>query len=270
VPAYPSSPLRCPPWLALPVPPFVVDPGQADDLVVDAADKVCHRTPGEIRRTDAFPDVAAGPAQAAVVVQPDSGEKVARHSQRAAPRVRYGDVAQNRKQLAERLAQCLVDSCVAVELRLDLRAKVVWRAPAAKGDAVIGRALTVDDEVPQVGECLAVSQPDLVQDRLRQRLRGDHQGVNRRERAALAADVPCVGLRCAHDVARSRSPMGADRGSRRDAVDRGLLIDRYPPCLDRIGEAAGQPRWMDGGAMGRVDRGKDAFGGGDLARLTCR
>ena len=86
--------------------------------------------------------------------------------------------AQHREQVDEGLEEVPEDRLVTVEPRPDPRAQVVRRAAAAEHDPVVGGALAVDDQVPEVGERLAPGQPDLVPDRRVDRLGRDDQGVD--------------------------------------------------------------------------------------------
>src|SRR3954467_6238922 len=90
-----------------------------------------------------------------------------------------------------------------IELWLDRRTEVIGRTASTEGDAVVGRALSVDDEAAIVVEGLAGGPPDGVEERIRQRLGRDHQRVDRRDRAAVTRQAGGEPLRGAHhDVGR--------------------------------------------------------------------
>ena len=74
-----------------------------------------------------------------------------------------GDRAVHRREeLAQRGFELREDLLIGVEPRLDRGAEVIRRAATAEGDAIVARALAVDDEVTIVGEGLVVGEADLV------------------------------------------------------------------------------------------------------------
>ena len=136
---------------------------------------------------------------------------------------------------------------VAVVLRPDPGAEVVRRAAAAEGEPAVGGALAVDDQVPVVGEGLALAQPDPVPHVVGQRLGGDHQRVDRRDVAAQAGQ-PAVKPSVARTTTSARTrPCGVrhDAAARsRSPACRSWIVHAAP--LDGAGQPADQP--------GRVDR----------------
>ena len=154
----------------------------------------------------------------------------------------------------------------------DPRAEVVRRAAAAEDHPAVGRALAVDDQVPVVAERLALAQPDLVPHRVRQRLGGDDQRVDRgdrpaqpgqprrcspRSRARRRRPGPCRASVRHRAAARCRGPASARRSRRRALDDVGQPADELGR-LDRRavrGERrAERRRWRPAGRAPRRRR----------------
>ena len=176
-------------------------------------------------------------------------------------------VLQHGEQVDERGVERGEDLLVAVVRRADPRPEVVRRAAAAEDQPVVGGALAVDDQVAVVAERLAPAQPDLLPDRLGQRLGGDDQGVDGHQPPPLAVEGAGVALGRtdhalgAHDPVLRRHLPGRDGGGGR------LLVERDPPSYDGVGQAADQPAGVDGRAVGGVRRAADVGAGEHRRRL---
>src|SRR5690606_10669373 len=177
-------------------------PGQARELALPLHHQLRHRPAGEVGERDAVAYVAAGEPHARAGVERHARSPVAWHAEGAAPAVRYGRALECGVQLDQQPRQVSVHHVVGVELRTDAGGEVVRRASPAEGDPAVGRTLAVDDHVPVVGEHLAALQANLVENALRQRLRGDHQRVQRYQRAPMAWQVASVALGRADDLVR--------------------------------------------------------------------
>ncbi len=159
---------------------------------------------------------------------------------------------------------------------MDGAAEVVPRSATTERDAVVGGALAVDDQVPEVGEGLAVFDADALPHRVGERLGGDHQRIQREDAAADLGELRPVALGGVDDRARSDRALDAARADPHDAVGPadhlGLLGDHRAAAFDRAGDAAHELAGVHPGA-GRRDRGRhgvrdavaraDAFGAGE-------
>ena len=99
-------------------------------------------------------------------------------------------------------------------------AQVVRRTAPAEREPVVGRPLAVDDQVPRVGERLRAVQADLRPDLGRQRLGGDHVGVDRGDVAAPTRAACAVHASVARTTQRARTmpwSVTTARGDRRRA-----------------------------------------------------
>ena len=87
----------------------------------------------------------------------------------------YPRLGQSREEIDERLMNERVHPLVTVEARLDAGAEMVGSAPSTESDSAVARSLSIDDEVAEVIEGLAVAQPDLAERVVADRLGGDHE-----------------------------------------------------------------------------------------------
>ena len=131
------------------------------------------------------------------------------------------------------------------------------RPAAAEGEPAVGGALAVDDQVPAVGEGLALTEPDLIPRLVGQRLGRQHQGVDGGEHAGLAL----AGFACSPPWRARRTPHGRRRGrcarSRLDGLDPGALVQDGPRLDDAAGQAAHEPCRVDCGAVRGVGTAED-------------
>ena len=222
--------------LGLPLRAAVVDPGQGHQVGVAAQHQVGQGAAGDVGGHHAVPGVAAGPAEPGGRVEADAHAPVAGNAQRAAPVVRDRRRLRRRREVAvERAPQPLLDGVVALVLLADRRVQPVGRAAPADRDPAVGRALRVEEQVPEVGDQLARrpsrSGPHVVG----QRLGRDHQRVERQEPPALARQLRRVRLGRPQDGAR---PDGALRAA--DAA--GLQLERLGVLVDDDAEALARRR----------------------------
>ncbi len=205
----------------------------------------------------ATPSPTYPPAQASPVPRssPTEALPVAGDPERPAPGVGEAGAPQHREQVEQRRVQRGEHPVVVVELRPDPRAEVVRRPAAAEDQPVVGGPLAVDDQVPVVAERLTVPQPDLVPDRLRQRLGGDDQGVDRHRRARVARQRRRSSPRW-RGRPRRRAPCRAACATRRGPIDvtRGVLVDPHAATFDGGGQPPHQPAGVQGGAVRCVRR----------------
>ena len=143
--------------LGLPPPAALVHPGQPHERRVGAGDEMGQRAPGQVRRRHPVAHVAAAPRQARVPVVADRRRPVPRHAEGAAPPVGDG---RRRPGCGNQPARARVIDAKTRSSRSYSgwrpRGEVVRRAPAADGDAPVGGALGVDDEMAAVGDGLAL------------------------------------------------------------------------------------------------------------------
>ena len=93
------------------------------------------------------------------------------------------------------------------------------------------------------------AQPDLLEERVGQRLGGDHQRVDRRDRAAQAGQASGEAFGRAHDdVGRHGSRLAADLAIV-ELDDAGLLVDRGARLLDGLGQPADEAGGVDRSAV---------------------
>ena len=126
--------------------------------------EVGQRPSGEVRRRDTVADVAAGPADPGLRVQPDGGVPVARDPERTTPASGDLGVGRVREEVEQRAAKVGEHLGVLVDVRTGAGPAMVGGAMTAERETVVGRPLAVDDQVTMVGERLAAGQPDLVPD----------------------------------------------------------------------------------------------------------
>lgn len=213
-------------------------------------------------RRDPVADVPAGPADPRRPVVADGRVPVAGDGERPAPRV--GEVELDlRQELTKGGPQGREDRVVVVEGGPDARAVVVGRSPPAEGDPVVDGALAVDDEVPVVGEDLAVGQTDRVPLLRRERRGGDHErvdgrepstqpGQRRRPRLGGAHDGPGGQLAPVVEQQPVRAPLAHDVGHPR------LLDDAAAAPAHGRGQPVGETAGVDPGAVrarGRAEHG---------------
>ena len=141
-----------------------------------------------------------------------------------------------------------------------MRGEVVGRTATAEGEASVGGALAVDDQVPVVAEGLAVGQPDGIPHRPAQRLGRQHERVDRRELASQARQ--CRGEafgRPDHDVGGDVA-VGRPYDVRLDRARRGALVDAHAVPLRGERQPAHQPSGVDGRAVWRPGAAEHAGG----------
>ena len=154
------------------------------------------------------------------------------------------------EQLAQRRFERAKDLRTVVETLFDGGGEVVRGAASAKGDAVVGGALTVDDQVSIVGERLVAREADLVPEAWTLGLRGDHERVQGRDAASLAGQRRGEALGRAHHVLRVHVGEGGDRSRpfatrrRKNSRDRRVLVDGDTQALGHLREAAHEARRM--------------------------
>ncbi len=187
--------------------------------------------PDDVGRHDAVAGVAARPREPGRAVVHHRRAPVARHAERPAPVVRDGGASRRAEVAMDRRRQPRAHLVAALVVLADRRAQLVRRAAAADGDAVVDRALRVEEQVVLVGDGLASRPAELLPHVGAERLGRDHQRVQRQEPAPLAGLLGGVRLGRAHhrvggdgavrgdDAARARSrPLAcARRGPRRGA-----------------------------------------------------
>ena len=148
---------------------------------------------------------------------------VARHAERPAPAVRNSGGLSLREEPAERDPQVFEDPLVAVVPRPDGTSPVVSSPATAEREPVVCSALAVDEQVPVVGERLAVFDADLGPGRLGKRLRCDHERVQRQHSAVCLPNARAVAFeRHDHVSSRHGPPRGVHR-ARRPPRHLGLL-----------------------------------------------
>ena len=141
--------------------------------------QIGQRSPGQVARRHTIAHITAGPPQPRHRVVTHRRMPVSRDPQRSAPTVGHGIPLQDGEQPTQGALQLRENRWFRIELGPNLGPPVIGRPPAAEGDPVISRPLAIDDDVPVVGEGLALGQPDLVPHTGGQRLGSDHQGVDR-------------------------------------------------------------------------------------------
>ena len=95
--------------LGLPGSRAMTDPGETDEVAVDAANEVGESTAGGVGRGDTLAGVPAAPREAGVAVVADTGQEIARHAEHAAPTVGHADALQLGKQLDQGALQPVRD-----------------------------------------------------------------------------------------------------------------------------------------------------------------
>ena len=154
-----------------------------------------------------------------------------------------GRVAELREQLDQCAPQPLVHGVVVFVRRAHAAGEVVRGAATAERDPPVGGALAVDHQPAGVAERRPVGQPDRVEHVGRQRLGGDHQRVDRHQRAAQAGELGSERLGGPHAEPRPHAlPVGPDAMAL-DVLDRRVLVDHHAAPLDRGGQpdARGAP-----------------------------
>ena len=158
-------------------------PREPNQIAVAFENQVGQGARGQIRRRHALARIASREASPGCAVEPDANAPIARNAKRPPPAVRDRRAFEHREERQQRLVDRVEDRVTGIEAVATLRARVVGSAPAERQPPVHG-SLPVDDHAPRIGEALAASEPDLLPGLLRERLGGDHVGVERSELAA--------------------------------------------------------------------------------------
>ena len=128
---------------------------------------------------------------------------------------------------------------------VDRRTETIRRSAPADRDAVVGRALRIEEEVVCVGDRLAAIPAELVPDSLRQRLGRDHQRVERQVGARLLLELHGEGLGCTHDVVGADGAVLRHHTAGLDEARSSLLVDDAALALHGIGETAHEAGRID-------------------------
>ena len=150
-----------PPWLVLPGRRVVPDPRQLAEIALLAGHQLGQGAPGQVGRGHAVSGVAAGERQPAPCGRRDLQAPVPGAMPRGPPRVERGTRRRRAPGSSSRAAaasRARTRSSVSKPAAMREPA-VVGRAPPAEGQAAVGRALAVDEEVPAVGERGPIGQP---------------------------------------------------------------------------------------------------------------
>ena len=145
---------------------------------------------------------------------------------------------------------------------VDWRTETIRRSAPADRDAVVGRALRIEEEVVCVGDRLAAIPAELVPDSLRQRLGRDHQRVERQVGARLLLELHGEGLGCTHDVVSADGAVLCHYASGFDKARSSLLVDHAALALHSIGDAAHEAGRIDTRAV-RCERREPCIGNRD-------
>ena len=160
-----------------------------------------------------------------------------------------------------------------VEGRSHGRPVVIGRAAATERNPPVGGALPVDDHVTVVREGGASGQARIRPEVVGQGLGRHHQRVDGHELAPETGKRGRPGLGRPHDDLRPDGATGGgDRGATGsgaagDGGDFGVLVNTHTAPLDRLGEATGQERRLQRGAVGREGGTDDPAGIAERTRL---
>ena len=234
----------------------VIRPRQRGQLGIATQYEVGQGAPGEVRRREPVADVPAREPDAGLRVVARGGVPVARDAERTAPAVGDARIADRREEVAQRAVQVIEHLVDPLERRIHGAAPVVPGASAAEREAVVGRALPVDEQVAVVAEGLAVLDADLVPDRVGQRLGRDHERVERQDAAAHPRPLGAVALERDDHVPRGHGALEArvdaaePHAARRPVDHLGALEEGDAERLDHLGEAAHELRGVQPRAGG--------------------
>ena len=145
---------------------------------------------------------------------------------------------------------------------------MVRRAAPAEHDPLVGGALAVDDQVPEVGERRAVvpgrSHPRPPQAAARSPRSASRPGRRARFMPSRSGVKPSVARTT---CAALTVPCGSEHPTRLDRRHLGLLVDRDSARLDDPGQAADELGRVDPGAVRRVGRTEHVGGRAHRGRL---
>ena len=143
---------------------LMLNEGQGGEvgLRVRCDDEIGQCVRRDVTHDDAVAGVAARTREARLASPPDTEGDWSRGIASGPPQrwvIEPSRVGKSSRSVASSEAKTFGFSSIA---RLDRRTEVVRRAATAEGDAVVARALSVDDEVSVVGEGLVLGEADLV------------------------------------------------------------------------------------------------------------
>ncbi len=240
---------------------------------VGRGEQVSQGVRGHVAHHHAVTGVAPRARESALVVNEHRGGLITGHGERSAPTV--GDTPfEVGKELAQRRLEEREDLRVLIESRLDGRAKVIRRAAAAKGDAIIAGSLSVDNQVTIVGEGLVVAKSRLVPEAAALGLARDHEREERRHAASFTGQGRRKPLGRAHDetgvhASPGRRDLGGGRalGSHHPGHPR-VLVDLHPEALIYLRQTSHQAGRVKARAVRGVRRPESAGDPSALARLA--
>jgi len=200
-------------WLGFPPPSLVADPWEVNAATRRPSDQFSDGVPGQFGGGYSVAHVAASPRHARGPVEATRWDPVAGQAHDATPPVGNRRFTQHREQLPQRGFDLVMHLVVNPGGRRDLRPELVGRSPSPHGDAAVGCALAVDDEIAAIAERGPAAQRDVGLLGVRQWFSGHHHRVQRDEGAAVAGQVPGVALGGPHhDVRPHRAPVGVQPG----------------------------------------------------------
>ncbi len=218
---------------------------------------------GECVRRDAshhhaISRVAPRTREATFVVHDHRGGLVAGHRERSAPAM--GDrTFQGGKELAQ---VSLPGRRRPWEFwsisRLHGRTEVIRRAPTAEGEAIVAGALSVDDEVSGVVECLVLRESRFGPEVIALGLGGDHERIQRRHAASFAGQLGREAFGRSHHEARVHAAFCRDDlglgviRARQNLGHLGVLKDAHTELFVHVGQTAHETCGMHARTVRRV------------------
>lgn len=130
----------------------MADPWEIDSGRVRSGDEIGEGSAGKIGRRDTLADIAAGPGDTALAVEPNRRKPIACHSQHTAPTMRDGDIRELGEHLDQRFDDALMVAGSSLYRRIDPGPEPVGGAPAPECNSTVLGALAVDDQVSIVDQ----------------------------------------------------------------------------------------------------------------------
>ena len=237
----------------------MVNPRRVHERIIGSAgDQGGECAAAEVGCGDSVADVAAAPSHAGGSVQAHRRPPIARDTQGTTPGMGEAIVRQRGEHLSQRLSKIVMNRAVGLAGGVQSRTEAVGSPSSAECDAVIGGALSVDDQVTPVGEGGSAVQADVIPGLRGQGFGSDHQGVDRQKCSVLPGDVRGVTLRASQDVARTYAALGRSNDSRLDRCRRGILEQSHAARDNLTGEVSHEPSRLYRGAVRRVRAREDS------------
>ncbi len=216
----------------------MVDPGKNCEIRGALENEVRESPSRQICRGNSISDVATSRSESRSGVETNRTRPVARSCKGSTPVVRDVRAESLGKKVMEGIDEMTCDACIGVEFGSDARAEMVRSTPSAECDSTVCSALSVDEDATAVRERWSIIEADLRPHIVIQRLRRDHQGVQRHNRALLSGQRRCERLGRPDDSRSAKISAIRHDSSRLDSERRHSLQNSAAERANDFGETA--------------------------------